>query len=48
MFFVWSYLSDGKSNHTLVQVSLNDLLVLFIPIVRLVLGIAVAASPGAC
>lgn len=41
MVFVWSYLSNGDPNYTLVQVSVNDLilLVLFIPIVQLLLGI---------
>lgn len=41
MVFVWSYLSNGDPNYTLIQVSVNDLilLVLFIPIVRLLLGI---------
>jgi ACR3 family arsenite transporter len=36
MVFVWSYLTDGDPAYTLVQVSLNDLimLVLFAPIVR--------------
>ena len=36
MVFVWSYLTDGDAAYTLVQVSLNDLimLVLFAPIVR--------------
>jgi ACR3 family arsenite transporter len=35
MVFVWSYLTDGDSAYTLVQVSLNDLLmlVLFAPLV---------------
>lgn len=35
MVFVWSYLTKGDANYTLVQVSLNDLilLILFIPIV---------------
>lgn len=35
MVFVWSYLTKGDANYTLVQVSLNDLvlLVAFIPIV---------------
>lgn len=35
MVFVWSYLSDGDANYTLVQVSINDLILLvaFIPIV---------------
>lgn len=41
MVFVWSYLTKGDANYTLVQVSLNDLilLVLFIPIVRFLLGV---------
>ena len=36
MVFVWSYLSDGDPAYTLVQVSVNDLLmlILFVPIVR--------------
>jgi arsenite transporter len=36
MVFVWSYLTDGDPAYTLVQVSLNDLimLVVFAPIVR--------------
>lgn len=35
MVFVWSYLSKGDANYTLVQVSVNDLILLiaFIPIV---------------
>lgn len=41
MVFVWSYLSNGDANYTLIQVSVNDLilLVLFIPIVQFLLGI---------
>ena len=41
MVFVWSYLSDGDPNYTLVQVSVNDLIILvaFVPIVGLLLGI---------
>jgi ACR3 family arsenite transporter len=41
MVFVWSYLSDGDPNYTLVQVSVNDLIILvaFIPLVGLLLGI---------
>ncbi|MCT4600617.1 MAG: ACR3 family arsenite efflux transporter [Marinifilaceae bacterium] len=41
MVFVWSYLTNGDPNYTLVQVSVNDLLILvaFIPIVGLLLGI---------
>jgi ACR3 family arsenite transporter len=36
MVFVWSYLTDGDAAYTLVQVSVNDLimLVLFAPLVR--------------
>lgn len=36
MVFVWSYLTDGDPAYTLVQVSLNDLimLILFAPLVR--------------
>ncbi len=41
MVFVWSYLTDGDPNFTLVQVSINDLILLvaFIPLVKLLLGI---------
>ncbi len=41
MVFVWSYLTDGDANYTLVQVSVNDLIILvaFVPIVGLLLGI---------
>lgn len=51
MVFVWSYLTKGDPNYTLVQVSLNDLilLVLFIPIVGLlfsVFGIQIADANG--
>ncbi|MDD3728328.1 MAG: arsenical-resistance protein, partial [Dysgonamonadaceae bacterium] len=37
----WSYLSDGDPTYTLVQVSVNDLIILvaFVPIVGLLLGI---------
>jgi ACR3 family arsenite transporter len=37
MVFVWSYLTDGDPSYTLVQVSLNDLIMLFLfaPIVTL-------------
>ena len=40
MVFVWSYLTDGDPAYTLVQVSLNDviMLVLFAPIVRLLVS----------
>jgi ACR3 family arsenite transporter len=48
MVFVWSYLTDGDPAYTLVQVSLNDLimLVLFAPIVSfLVTGASGLAVP---
>src|SRR5690554_10915 len=47
MVFVWSYLSDGDPNYTLIQVSVNDLiiLVLFVPIVGLLLGITDVTIP---
>ncbi|MFP4365595.1 MAG: ACR3 family arsenite efflux transporter [Bacteroidales bacterium] len=47
MVFVWSYLTDGDPNYTLVQVSVNDLIILvaFIPIVGLLLGITDVIIP---
>lgn len=41
MVFVWSYLGKGDPNYTLVQVSVNDLILLvaFVPIVQFLLGI---------
>lgn len=41
MVFVWSYLTKGDPAHTLVQVSVNDLLilVLFVPLVQFLLGV---------
>lgn len=48
MVFVWSYLTDGDPAYTLVQVSLNDLimLVLFAPIVGvLVTGASTLSVP---
>ena len=41
MVFVWSYLTDGDPNYTLVQVSVNDLIILvaFVPLVGFLLGI---------
>lgn len=41
MVFVWSYLSDGDANYTLLQVSINDLILLvaFVPIVQILLGL---------
>jgi ACR3 family arsenite transporter len=46
MVFVWSYLTDGDPAYTLVQVSLNDLimLVLFAPIVRFLVSGAASLS----
>src|SRR5208283_154231 len=46
MVFVWSYLTDGDPAYTLVQVSLNDLimLVLFAPIVRFLVSGASSLS----
>ncbi|MDA3780440.1 MAG: ACR3 family arsenite efflux transporter [Bacteroidales bacterium] len=47
MVFVWSYLSNGDPNYTLVQVSVNDLIILvaFVPIVGLLLGITNITIP---
>ncbi len=47
MVFVWSYLSDGDPNYTLMQVSVNDLIILlaFVPIVGLLLGITNVTIP---
>ncbi len=47
MVFVWSYLTDGDPNYTLVQVSVNDLIILvaFVPLVGLLLGITNVQVP---
>ncbi|MCC5916895.1 MAG: ACR3 family arsenite efflux transporter [Cryomorphaceae bacterium] len=47
MVFVWSYLTDGDPNYTLVQVSINDLIILvaFVPLVGLLLGITDVVVP---
>jgi arsenite transporter len=47
MVFVWSYLTRGDATYTLVQVSVNDLIMLvaFAPIVVLLLGISDIAVP---
>jgi ACR3 family arsenite transporter len=47
MVFVWSYLTKGDANYTLIQVSVNDLILLFafIPIVRLLLGVTNLSIP---
>jgi arsenite transporter len=47
MVFVWSYLSDGDPNYTLMQVSVNDIIILvaFVPIVGFLLGITDVTIP---
>jgi len=47
MVFVWSYLTNGDPNYTLVQVSVNDLIILiaFVPIVGLLLGMTNVTVP---
>jgi ACR3 family arsenite transporter len=47
MVFVWSYLTKGDPNYTLVQVSVNDLIILvaFVPIVGFLLGITDVTIP---
>ncbi len=47
MVFVWSYLTNGDPNYTLVQVSVNDIIILiaFVPIVGLLLGITNITIP---
>lgn len=47
MVFVWSQLTKGDETYTLVQVSVNDLImvVLFAPIVALLLGVTEIAVP---
>jgi ACR3 family arsenite transporter len=47
MVFVWSYLTDGDPNYTLVQVSVNDLIILvaFVPLVGFLLGITDVSIP---
>jgi len=47
MVFVWSYLSDGDPNYTLMQVSVNDLIILiaFVPIVAFLLGLTDVEIP---
>jgi ACR3 family arsenite transporter len=47
MVFVWSYLTRGDANYTLVQVAVNDLIMLvaFAPIVLLLLGISDIVVP---
>jgi len=47
MVFVWSYLTRGDANYTLVQVAVNDLILLvaFIPIVKFLLGVTNISIP---
>jgi len=47
MVFVWSYLTKGDPEYTLVQVAINDLvlLVAFIPIVKFLLGVTSISIP---
>lgn len=48
MVFIWSYLTKGNPNYTLVQVSLNDLILLFayVPIVEYLLGLSNIKIPS--
>jgi ACR3 family arsenite transporter len=47
MVFVWSHLTHGDANYTLVQVSVNDLIMVFLfaPIAGLLLGVTDLAVP---
>ena len=47
MVFVWSYLTEGDPEYTLVQVAINDLILLvaFIPIVKFLLGVTNISIP---
>ena len=47
MVFVWSYLTKGDPEYTLVQVAINDLILLvaFIPIVKFLLGVTNIVIP---
>ncbi|SJZ89899.1 ACR3 family arsenite efflux transporter [Selenihalanaerobacter shriftii] len=47
MVFVWSYLTDGDANYTLVQVAVNDLVLVFVyaPLVMLLLGVTDFSVP---
>jgi ACR3 family arsenite transporter len=47
MVFVWSQMTKGDANYTLVQVSLNDLIMIlaFAPIVAFLLGVTDVAVP---
>jgi ACR3 family arsenite transporter len=47
MVFVWSYLTKGDPEYTLVQVAINDLVLLiaFVPIVKFLLGVTDISIP---
>ncbi len=47
MVFVWSHLTDGDANYTLVQVSVNDIILVFAfaPIAGLLLGVTNLSVP---
>ena len=47
MVFVWSHLTRGDANYTLIQVATNDLIILvaFTPIVALLLGLSQISVP---
>ncbi len=47
MVFVWSHLTDGDANYTLVQVSVNDLIMVFAfaPLTALLLGVTDIVVP---
>ncbi len=47
MVFVWSHLTDGDANYTLVQVSVNDIILVFAfaPIAGMLLGVTELAVP---
>ena len=47
MVFVWSQLTDGDPVYTLVQVSVNDLIMIFAfaPIAALLLGVSNVVVP---
>lgn len=49
MVFVWSRLAKGNANYTLVQVSLNDIVMIlaYAPIVALLLGVSDISVPWA-
>ena len=48
MVFVWSHLTKGDANYTLVQVSVNDLIMIFAfaPLAGFFLGVTDVVVPG--